>query len=104
MIFETSSSSRTSLGIRPTIAINNFLRGVGWGREKDVPIPEEWKVKNAHSPFVLNIELGQDAWRIKLNGKLRSDMGYVRAGDFAGPLTLQLYDLLKPRVSLKCGK
>eukprot|EP00931_Biecheleriopsis_adriatica_P020553 TRINITY_DN13699_c0_g1_i2.p1 TRINITY_DN13699_c0_g1~~TRINITY_DN13699_c0_g1_i2.p1 ORF type:complete len:488 (-),score=72.63 TRINITY_DN13699_c0_g1_i2:24-1487(-) len=82
------------------IAMNHFLKGSGWGPEKDVPIPPEWQLENAAKPFEIELELGNDAWSFKLNGKLQPKMSYDRKGDFSGPLVLQLYGLLNPRVSL----
>lgn len=83
------------------IAINIFLKGSGWGKEKDVPIPEPWKMENAHKAFVLDLELSDQAWLVTLNGKQRPEMSYKRAGDFSGPLVVQLYDFINPRVALK---
>ncbi|CAE7676987.1 unnamed protein product [Symbiodinium pilosum] len=83
------------------IAINNFLKGTGWGKEKDVPVPEQWKMENAGKAFVLEVELSDEEWLVKLDGKPQPEMSYVRQGDYGGPLVLQLYDLIKPSVSMK---
>ena len=83
------------------IAINNFLKGTGWGKEKDVPIPEPWKMENAQKSFVLELELGEEAWLVKLNGRQQPEMSYKREGDYREPLILQLYDLINPSVTLK---
>ena len=40
------------------IAINNFLKGTGWGKEKDVPVPEQWKMENAGKAFAVWLEDG----------------------------------------------
>jgi hypothetical protein len=85
------------------IAMNNFLKGVGWGKEKDLPVPLAWKLEKAATPFVLDIELGDGVWNFKVNDEPQPDLAYVRKGDFSEPLILQLYDLLNPRVSLKQG-
>lgn len=81
------------------IAMNHFLKS-GWGQEKDVPIPKAWQLENAASPFVLDLELGAQYWKLKLNKKEQTSMAYPRKGDFLKQLTLQLYDVINPRVSL----
>jgi len=83
------------------IAINHFLKGSGWGQEKDVPIPQPWKIENADTPFILELELSDKSWLVKLNGDPQPDMAYKREGDFSGSLILQLYDLINPRVALR---
>ena len=45
-------------GKKGYVAINNFLHGKGWGKEKDVPAPEPWRMENAARPFVLELEAG----------------------------------------------
>ena len=81
------------------IAINNFLKGSGWGKEKDLPIPEPWRMENANKPFVLEVELRDENWLVKLKGE--QEISYKREGDYSGPLVLQVYDLLNPKISLK---
>ena len=81
------------------IAVNNFLKGSGWGKEKDLPIPEPWKMQNANKPFVLEVELRDENWLVKLKGE--PEISYKREGDFLGPLVIQIYDLLNPKISLK---
>jgi len=83
------------------ISINLFLRGSGWGAEKGAPLPAAWKLENAAKPFVLEVKVGLKIWSIKLNGEPQPGMAYERKGDYSKPLTLQLYDVLNPRVSLR---
>eukprot|EP00746_Dinoflagellata_sp_MGD_P053772 gnl/MRDRNA2_/MRDRNA2_236025_c0_seq1.p1 gnl/MRDRNA2_/MRDRNA2_236025_c0~~gnl/MRDRNA2_/MRDRNA2_236025_c0_seq1.p1 ORF type:complete len:257 (+),score=40.03 gnl/MRDRNA2_/MRDRNA2_236025_c0_seq1:53-823(+) len=84
------------------VALNHCLKG-GWGPQRDVPLPKAWRLENAASAFVLELELGSKAWSVKLNGEEQPKLAYKRKGDFSGPLTLQLYDVLNPRLSLKAG-
>ena len=85
------------------VAVNNFLKGKGWGKEVDTPVPEQWKKYNHDAKFVLELEVGAETWLIRLNGEPLPELSFVRAGreHFAGPLVLQVYDLLNPRVSLR---
>lgn len=85
------------------VAINNFLKGKGWGKEVDTPVPEPWNKENHATPFVLELEVGAGSWAIRLNGEPQPKLSFVRAGleYFTGPLVLQVYDLLNPRVSLR---
>lgn len=85
------------------VAINNFLKGKGWGKEVDTPVPEPWKKENHAAKFVLELEVGAETWVVRLNGEPQPKLSFVRAGleHFAGPLVLQVYDLLNPRVSLR---
>ena len=88
------------------VAMNTFLRGEGWGKEMDVPVPAVWKQKNHASPFVLEVEVGVDRWIISLNGEPQPALAYVRdsaglASHLAAPLVLQVYDLINPRISIK---
>ena len=85
------------------VAINNFLKGKGWGKEVDTPVPEPWKKENHAASFVLELEVGAGSWAVRLNGEPQPKLSYVRAGleHFTGPLVLQVYDLLNPRVSLR---
>lgn len=81
------------------VAMNHCLKG-SWGPERDVPVPRAWQLENAATPFVLELELGDLAWIMKLNGDLQSEMTYDRQGDYSGPLIVQLYDVLNPRLAL----
>ena len=85
------------------VPINKFLKGKGWGKEVKTPVPEPWKKENHAASFVLELEVGAGSWAVRLNGEPQPKLSYVRAGleHFTGPLVLQVYDLLNPRVSLR---
>ena len=85
------------------VAINNFLKGKGWGKEVDTPVPGPWKKENHAVPFVLEVEVAEHTWNVTLNGAPQPKLGFVRGGlaHFKAPLVLQIYDLLNPRVALK---
>eukprot|EP00933_Yihiella_yeosuensis_P034586 TRINITY_DN28066_c0_g1_i1.p1 TRINITY_DN28066_c0_g1~~TRINITY_DN28066_c0_g1_i1.p1 ORF type:complete len:461 (+),score=66.64 TRINITY_DN28066_c0_g1_i1:64-1446(+) len=82
------------------VAINNCIRGA-WGAEKDAGLPKPWLLENAGNPFELEMELFAKSWSIRINGEIQPEMAYPRHGDFSKRLTLQLYDIINPRVAIK---
>merc|ERR1719343_1403436 len=69
------------------VVMNHCLR-TGWGPEKDLRVPDPWRLENADRAFKLELELGDRSWTFKLNDIVRPEMTYDRQGDFSQPLTL----------------